>query len=119
MFILDLMAKIYEQLKVLREKFGYSQEEMASKVNKSQSAYARIELGITKTDYNLLLDFAQTVGMSVIDLITYPEKWVPLEPEEPTEAVTKVVLQIELKREKKDQVLKLVFGDNNIEILNK
>lgn len=35
--------------------------------------------------------------------------------EEPLEAI----LQIKLKKDKKDQVLKLVFGDNNIEILNK
>ena len=31
----------------------------------------------------------------------------------------KAVLTIELKREKKEQVLRLVFGDNNLEILNK
>ncbi len=36
-------------------------------------------------------------------------------PEEPVEAI----LQIRLRKEKKDQVLRLVFGDNNIEILNK
>lgn len=31
----------------------------------------------------------------------------------------KAVLTIELKKEKKEQVLRLVFGDNNLEILNK
>lgn len=31
----------------------------------------------------------------------------------------KATLTIELKKEKKDQVLKLVFGENNLEILNK
>lgn len=30
-----------------------------------------------------------------------------------------VQLTIELKKEKKDQVLKLIFGDNNLEIINK
>ena len=35
--------------------------------------------------------------------------------DEPVEAV----LQIKLKKDKKDQVLKLVFGENNIEILNR
>ena len=34
---------------------------------------------------------------------------------EPVEAI----LQIKLQKDKKDQVLRLVFGDNNIEILNK
>lgn len=31
----------------------------------------------------------------------------------------KATLTIELKKEKKEQVLKLVFGENNLEILNK
>ena len=34
---------------------------------------------------------------------------------EPVEAI----LQIKLQKSKKDQVLKLIFGDNDIEILNK
>ena len=34
-------------------------------------------------------------------------------------AQVEAVLQIKLKKDKKDQVLRLVFGDNNIEILNK
>ena len=29
------------------------------------------------------------------------------------------LLQIELKKDKKEQVMKLIFGDNNLEILNK
>ena len=55
--------------------------------------------------------------MSEIDLITYPEKYVKSDKltDEPVEAV----LQIKLKKDKKDQVLKLVFGENNIEILNR
>ena len=57
--------------------------------------------------------------MDLINLITYPEKWGPIGVSQQEEAITKVVLQIELKKEKKDQVMKLVFGDNNIEILNK
>ena len=50
-------------------------------------------------------------------VITYPDRYVKVQDSEaePVEAV----LQIKLKKDKKDQVLKLVFGDNNIEILNK
>lgn len=36
-----------------------------------------------------------------------------------TEDDLKATLTIELKKEKKEQVLKLVFGENNLEILNK
>ena len=55
--------------------------------------------------------------MREIDLITYPDIYVKSDEreEEPVEAV----LQIKLSKDKKDQVLKLVFGENNIEILNK
>ena len=113
------MRKINEQLKFIRETNGLSQKELTEKVNKSQSAYARIELGKTKIDFDTLADFASVFSLSVIDVITYPEKWGPLGGPQKDEAVTKVVLQIELKKEKKDQVMKLVFGDNNIEILNK
>ena len=55
--------------------------------------------------------------MSEIDLITYPDKYVKKSEQggEPVEAV----LQIKLQKEKKEQVLKMIFGENNLEILNK
>lgn len=64
-----------------------------------------------------LSKLAQNLSMSEIDVITYPDRYVKVQGSEaePVEAV----LQIKLKKDKKDQVLKLVFGDNNIEILNK
>ena len=60
---------------------------------------------------------ATKLSMRDIDILTYPDVYVMKEDaeSEPVEAV----LQIKLKKDKKDQVLKLVFGDNNIEILNK
>lgn len=113
------MRKINEQFKIIRESNGLSQEDLAEKMNKSQSSYARIELGVTKIDFETLKDFSSAVGMTEIDVITYPEKWAPIGSSQEDGDDTKVVLQIELKKEKKDQVMKLVFGDNNIEILNK
>lgn len=113
------MRKINEQFKIIRELAGLSQGEMADKINKSQSAYARIELGNTKIDFDTLHDFAKAFNMSDIDVITYPEKWAPIGSSQSDDEGAKVTLQIELKKEKKDQVMKLIFGDNNIEILNK
>jgi transcriptional regulator with XRE-family HTH domain len=113
------MKKIIEQFKTIRETNGFSQEYLAEKMHKSQSAYARIESGKTKIDLETLSDFAQVFNMSEIDVFTYPEKWGPAGLNTADEDPARVVLQIELKKEKKDQVLKLVFGDNNIEILNK
>ena len=60
---------------------------------------------------------ASKLSLRDIDILTYPDVYVARDParEDPVEAV----LQIKLKKDKKDQVLKLVFGDNDIEILNK
>ena len=86
-------------------------------------------MGITSSQFSKVLKMkvklsvvqlsklAQSLSMSEIDVITYPDRYVKVQGSEaePVEAV----LQIKLKKDKKDQVLKLVFGDNNIEILNK
>lgn len=112
------MNAINQILKQIREVRELSQKQVAQKLNKTQSAYARIEIGDTKLDVETLELFAKTMGMSVVDIITYPEKWGPIVNKEEKEE-TKVTLQIELKREKKDQVLKLAFGENILEILNR
>ena len=54
--------------------------------------------------------------MDVVDIITYPNKG---SYNKENEEDIKAILQIELKKDKKDQVMKLIFGDNNLEILNK
>ena len=70
-----------------------------------------------KMTINDLSVFASVLSLSEIDLITYPDVYIlnKTAEQEPVEAI----LQIKLKKDKKDQVLKLVFGENDIEILNK
>lgn len=110
----DLLSNIRE----IRQKLGYSQDFVAKGLNMSQNGYSLIENGARNLNYDVLNQIAIIFDMNVIDIITYPEKW------EPTTKVSlipepKVILQIELNREKKDQVLKLAFGENILEILNK
>ena len=112
------MNAINQTLKRIREERHLSQSQMAKKLDKTQSAYARIELGETKLDIETLQKFADKVEMTMIDIITYPDKWVPDSKSVPA-FEPKVTLQIELGREKKDQVLKMAFGENILEILNK
>lgn len=61
--------------------------------------------------------FATALSLREIDIITYPDVYVPVgsQEAEPVEAI----LQIKLTKDKKDQVMKLIFGENDIEILNK
>ena len=76
-------------------------------------------IGLAKDELSIIsiLSIGNININRIIDVITYPDRYVKVQGSEaePVEAV----LQIKLKKDKKDQVLKLVFGDNNIEILNK
>lgn len=53
--------------------------------------------------------------MELIDLFTYPEKYVPAEKQD--ENVT-AMLTIQLRGEKKEKVLRAVFGDKNLKLLD-
>jgi len=114
------MKNIIENIKILRESKGYSQEYMADLIGITQSAYARFERGATKTDLKTVSLVAQTLEMNLIDLITYPEKYInvkdaskdipALEPE--------VILQVKIKGDLKKQVLKTTFGSSDLEFFN-
>ena len=106
--------EILSKIKNLREKHNFSQDIMAEKMNITQSKYARFESGRTKTDLETLIIFCKTLKMSLKDFFIYPDKINYDEDEN-----VKAVLQIELKKDKKEQVLKFIFGENNLEILNK
>ena len=101
----------------IRNLQGITKRSMAEALDINEASYGRIESGKIALAYSMLAKIASVFNLSVVDVITYPDKFEKKEiiGEEPVEAI----LQIKLKKDKKDQVLKLVFGDNNIEILNK
>ncbi len=108
------------RIKDIREYKGFSQYEMAEKMNISQSAYARFELSKTKIDLKRLGDFAKELNMSVIDVIAFPEIFINIkdigkhlnlyEPE--------VIVQVKMKEEKSKEILKILLGEKGLEILN-
>lgn len=113
-----LMKDILKNIRLIRESKGFSQEQIAEMMKITQSQYARFERGATKTDLETLYEFSLVVGMSLIDIISYPKKYVEIG-QQPNGDAVEATLQIKLRNDKRDQVLKLVFGDNNIEILNR
>lgn len=103
-------------LKLLKDK-DISQAELSRRTEIDPSTISKIISGETQLKVNALSKISMAIDVPVVDIITYPEKYARMgtaDPE-PVEAI----LQIRLKKDKKDQVLKLVFGDNNIEILNR
>ncbi len=116
------MDVVLEIIRSIRESKGYSQEKIADLLHLTQASYARFERGATKTDLELVRKIADLFGMSLVDLISYPKKLV--DPDSLTNSKTlqkevKATLTIEMGKEKKDQVFRFLFGDNNLEILNK
>lgn len=118
--------KIYQKIEIIRNSLGIKQDVMADQLNISQSAYSSLETGKARLKYDTLEGIARIFNMAVIDVITYPKVYVDRDTlkEEtvynfPPEDEIKAVLQIELKKERKDEVLKMIFGDENLEILNK
>ena len=108
---------IAENIREIRLQKSINQQLIADALNVDVAVISNIEKGKRDLKVKELEIISNVLGISVIDLITYPKKYVEKNSseEEPVEAI----LQIKLKRDKKEQVLKLVFGDNNIEILNK
>lgn len=102
--------------KILKDK-GVKQKDLVNDVTITEHGISRTLTGKRTMNVDDLAIIASALGVRVVDIITYPDVWVPAEEKE-GEPV-KAVLQIELKKDKKDQVLKLLFGEHNIEILNK
>lgn len=101
--------------KILSDR-GLTQGAAAEYAGTSASQFSKILNGEVQLSLWQLSNFARAMNMDIIDVFTYPQKYAPTGTvSEEVEAV----LQIKLKKEKKDQVLHLVFGDNNLEILNR
>jgi transcriptional regulator with XRE-family HTH domain len=63
------MNEIVKRLKLYRLQLGYSQQKLAEHLNISQSAYAKIEKGITRLDLERLEQICEILRVSPSDLI--------------------------------------------------
>lgn len=108
---------VIENIRKIRLNKGINQQVIADALNVDVAVISNIEKGKRELKVSELEIISNALEVSVLDLFTYPKKYVEAEDSssEPLEAI----LQIKLRKDKKDQVLKLVFGENNLEILNK
>ena len=111
-----MIKNILENIRTIRELKGYSQDYMAELVGITQSSYARFERGATKTDLKLVSVIAQVFEMNFIDVVTYPEKYVNIKEisKEIETSEPELILQIKVKGEKRSQILKTVFENNEL-----
>lgn len=103
-------------IRILKDR-ELKQAYIARKLDIAESQISKKLSGKAQISLEDLSEIAQALSLKEIDIITYPDVYV--KKEENTSEPVEAILQIKLQKDKKDQVLKLVFGDNNIEILNK
>ena len=99
---------IHESIKQIRQRKSISQQAIAAALGVDVAVISRIECGARPLKVPELGKIAAALGVSVVDLITYPKKYV--ERDEIHESPLDVVLQIRLSKDQADQVLHLVFG---------
>lgn len=106
---------ILQNIRKIMKDRDISQSRIASKAGMQASQVSKILSGDQRMSIDSLSKFARAFSMSEIDIITYPVKYLPVD--KVTKEPVKAVLQIELSKEKRDQVFKLVFGEGCSEIL--
>lgn len=116
-----MMMDFYNQIlrnieKILKDR-DIKQAVAADWIDVDPSQFSKILNGRVQLSIRQLEKFARGVELREIDIITYPAVYSA--PADSDDGPAEVFLQMKLTKEKKDQVLKLVFGENNIEILNK
>lgn len=106
------------KIRELRESLKLSTYQVADMMKIPQATYSRFERGASKIDLERLELFAEVLGMSVVDVLVWPERFVNVRdlPKELKVYEPDVMIQIKVKAEKRDAVLAAVLGDN-VELL--
>jgi transcriptional regulator with XRE-family HTH domain len=66
--------KVHEKIRSCRREKGWSQEDMAEKLDLSVNGYANIERGETDVQLSRLEQIAETFGIKLLELFSWGEK---------------------------------------------
>lgn len=66
--------KVHEKIRFMRQSKGWSQEDMADKLNLSVNGYANIERGETDVQISRLEKIAETFEMELLELFSFGER---------------------------------------------
>jgi len=107
---------VVENLINIRNHKRLNQAEFSELIDIDYTIYNKIESGQLKLSLEKLSKIAKNLNLREIDIFTYPK--VLREFDNKNEDI-EAQLTIKLKKSLKEQVLEMVLGDKNIEILNK
>lgn len=108
------MNDVRDNIKTLISVTGTKQEALATAIGYRQSFMSEMLNKKKEIKYSTLLLIAKFFGMSIVDLITYPKVFIPKAGDDmPAEAI----LQLRLSPDKRDQVMRLVFGSDVVDLI--
>lgn len=100
---------IIKNIKLLRTQKSISQEAIADALHLDGSVISNIESGKRELKVRELEVIAECLGVNVIDLFTYPKKYIDSELTQSESE--KVCVTFEVSPDKRDYLLKLVLGE--------
>lgn len=71
------MNQIYKNIEIIRKKKDIKQDVVAAKMGIAQGSYSQLFTRNKDIKFNRLIEIAKILDVPVIDIITYPIKYVP------------------------------------------
>ena len=110
----DILSNI---IKIRLEK-NFTQSYMADCINVDHTSYSKLETGKVQLTFERLEKIASFFNMEIIDIITYPEKYVPVDTcKKEVMKRPSVTVQIDVDGPKKDEILSIIFGKENAKLI--
>lgn len=107
---------VVENIRKIMTDRNLKQSVIAEFADTSVSQMSKIFNGEVQLSLWQLSNIASNLNMSIEDIVVYPDI---INIDKSSHDKVKASLTIELDQDKKDQVMKLVFGKNSLEIFNK
>ena len=71
------MIDIIANIEAIRQEKGIKQSEMGKRLGTTQSGYSNFVNRNTDMPFSRISQIADILGVSIVDIVTYPDKYVP------------------------------------------
>lgn len=106
--IIFISVDVIENIKAIRKEKGITQQVIADALNYDIANWNRVENGKQELKVNQLADIARVLDVRIIDIFTYPKKYIDKESIEDAERIS---VTFEISPDKRDYLLRLVTNE--------
>lgn len=105
---------VLQNLRKIMADRNITQATLAEYAGTDASQFSRLMNGSLELRVSHLANIAINLGMDIIDLFTYPHKYVKPATSDDKASLPKMLMQIELDDLQKLEAIKLLFGENHL-----